>query len=31
MAFGGFVVARVHLHVFDTWYLRYGKTRDLPR
>ena len=31
MAFGGFVVARVHLHVFDKWYLRFGKIRSLPR
>jgi len=31
MAFGGFVVARVHLHIFDMWYLSYGKVRNLPR
>ena len=31
MAFGGFVVARVHLHIFDKWYLSLGKSRHLPR
>jgi len=31
MATGGFVVARLHLHIFDKWYLRYGSIRSLPR
>ena len=25
MAAGGFIVARLHLHIFDKWYLRYGQ------
>lgn len=29
MAAGGFLVARLHLHVFDRWYLRYGKVDRL--
>jgi hypothetical protein len=31
MAFGGFLLARLHLHVFDKEYLRYGRVRSLPR
>jgi predicted acylesterase/phospholipase RssA len=31
MAFGGFIVARVHLQLFDRWFLRYGRINRLPR
>jgi hypothetical protein len=31
MAAGGFLVARLHLHVFDKWYLRRGRIQSLPR
>lgn len=31
MALGGFLVARVHLHLFDKWFLRYGRIGSLPR
>jgi hypothetical protein len=31
MAAEGLLVARLHLHVFDRWYLRYGRIQSLPR
>ncbi len=30
MAAGGFLVARVHLHIFDRWFLRIGRIDKLP-
>ena len=27
IVFGGFLVARLHLHVFDRWFLKVGRVR----